>query len=489
MSTIAPLEAPRLDDQTFRVVINGRTVYEPLPKQRLFHETTARYPLYGGAAGGGKSHCLRWHLYLVALSVPGLKCLLLRRKLLDLERSHERFIPQELAAMGLPRECWQSSKHTIALPNGSIIELGHCQHEEDITQYLSAEYDLIAFDELVTFTEYQYLMISSRCRTTIPGFQPRVLGATNPGGPEASWVRRRWVDRDVTEDEDAEYRVEDYAYIPATLDDNTHLNQAEYARTLNRLAPELRRAFRDGDWNVFLGQFFPEFRRPLHVVEFEPMPPSYQRVCGIDWGYAHEGVCLWTCLTPEGYLDVEDEYVFNGPRRDKQIVREVAAEILRRHAARGLLVKRTYADPALDAQRGHDSGETMLETFRKYGVRLTKADNDRTNGWARLRAWLRTRPDGAPFIRIHPRCGYLIRTFGQVVMDEDRPEDVDTDGPDHALDTLRYIVMGRPAPAGDVADVAYPPGTVGHLRQQLAAMDVQRRVLGVGNVRRRKYAY
>ncbi len=472
------------------IVINGRTVYTPFAKQVAYHQSTARFPLYGGSKGCGKSQAIRWDHYMPSLAVPGFKSLILRRKLEELKRSHIRFCPLEAKLMGAEWRPSEVGAGVMRFPNGSLIEFGHCQHEEDVAQYLSAEYDRISFDELVTFTEYQYLMISSCCRTKIPGVIPRVGGATNPGGPESLWVKRRWIDKDVSEDEDPDYHPDEYEYIPALPHDNPYLNWPEYERMLNRLPPELRRAYKEGDWNVFLGQFFPEFRRPLHVVEFTPQPTAYARYAGIDWGYQSEGVCLTACLTPDGYLDIEDEYVFNGPRRDKQIAREVAAEIVRRRARLGIEVRRTFADPSMGEQRGHESGETMMQTFQRHGVALTKGDNDRLNGWARIRAWLRPRPDnGLPFLRIHPRCAYLIRTFAGVTMDEDRPEDLDTDGPDHALDALRMLVMGRPAPASDPVHVSYPPGTVGYLKQQILSHDVHRRVLGSGNVRKRKYAY
>lgn len=491
MTALATPVPPGVDPTTRKVVINGDVVYEPFSKQCLYHDSLARFPLYGGSKGCGKSKALRWDHYLPSLIVPNMKSLILRRKLVELQRSHLRFVPEEAQKIGAIWKPSDVGAGVLHFPStGALIEFGHCQHEDDVAQYLSAEYDRESFDELVTFTEYQYLMVSSCCRTTIPGLIPRVGGGTNPGGPEAQWVKRRWIDQDITEDEDEDYDAADYEYIPALPEDNPHLNWKEYMRFLNRLPFELRKAYRDGSWDIFLGQFFSEFSRRLHVVEFEPLPASFPRFAGLDWGYSTEGAYLRAVMHPDGYLDVEHEYIFNGPRRKKQITRQVGEEIVDINSRDGVRVRRTYADPSLDEQRGHETGETMMDTFRRAGVPLIKGDNDRVNGWARLRAWLSARPDNAlPFLRIHPRCAYLIRTFGAVVMDEDKPEDVDTDGPDHALDALRYLVMGRPAPQGEIPKVAYPPGTVGYMKQHAFSHDVHRRVLGTHNVRKRRYAY
>jgi phage terminase large subunit len=473
-----------------KFALNGKVIYEASDKQLAYHNSPAPYPLYGGSKGCGKSIALRFDHYLPSLLVPRMKSLILRRKLVELQRSHLRFVPQEAQALGAVWKPSDVGAGVLYFPNTqALIEFGHCQHESDVDQYLSAEYDRLSWDELVTFTEFQYLTVGSCCRTTIPGLIPRVGGATNPGGAQAQWVKRRWIDKDVTEDEDPDYNPADYDYIAALPTDNRHLDWKQYMKMLNRLPPELRRAYRDGDWNIFIGQYFPEFRRNVHVQEFEPAPKSLPRTAGLDWGYASEGAYLVTCYHPDGFLDIEDEYIFNGPRRDKQIAREVAQEIVRRNQMRGITIRRTYADPAMGEARGHESAETYLDTFRKHGVPCDEADNDRVSGWARMRAWLRNRPDGQPFLRIHPRCAYLIRTLGALTMDEKKPEDLDTDGPDHAADALRYVIAARQAPPEAKIEMAYPPGTVGHMRQSLAGHDVSRRVLGTGNVRLRKFAY
>jgi hypothetical protein len=56
------------------------------------------------------------------------------------------------------------------------------------------------------------------------------------------------------------YNPGDYDFIRARLDDNPiYANDLEYRRTLEALPEHLRRAFLDGDWNVFAGQYFDIF--------------------------------------------------------------------------------------------------------------------------------------------------------------------------------------------------------------------------------------
>jgi phage terminase large subunit len=456
-----------------------------------FHQCTAPYPLFGGAVGGGKSHAGRWDFHMRCLAVPLFRGLILRRNLPDLRRTHARDCAIEANQLGARWAANANGAGEVHYPNGSLMELGHCQHEHDVAIYLSAEYDAIFFDELVTFTEYQYQMLRTRCRTTKPGVQPRVSAGSNPGGAQSLWVKRRWITRDITLDEDPEYKESDYAFIPSKLSDNPYLNSFEYEKTLRALPPELRRAYLEGDWDVFLGQFFSEFRKDTHVREYTA-PGHLTRTCGLDWGFANEGVCLWGVILPDGQLLIEDEYVFNGPRKNKQIASEVATEIARRNKERGIRVRATFADPAMFAPMGH-VGETLAQTFAKHGVPLTEANNDRIHGWSKLRAWMRpmpkaaAEPDERPWMVIHPRCGFIIRTLPQLVMDENQPEDCDTDGPDHAADALRYLCAGRPAPTPDVVQ-ELPEGCAGWLKQQILSAG-RYAPLGARNVRPRRYAY
>jgi hypothetical protein len=248
----------------------------------------------------------------------------------------------------------------------------------------------------------------------------------------------------------------DYCFIPSKLEDNPYLDK-EYEKTLLALPPMLRKAYRDGSWDVWPGQYFPEWDRASHVAARNDWNPRGHRIyCGIDWGYIRPGCCLWLALAPEGHAYVFDEFVFK-----QTIVSDVAKEIKRRSKEWG--VKPVYV---ADTQMwgGQDqTGEDMRETFGRMGVPLVQAHKDRINGWQRVRAWLGPSPDGRPWMQVHPRCPYLIRTLPSLQQDERDPEIVDTDGDDHAADALRYAVMARPAPGQTSANKTFPAGSLGWL--------------------------
>src|SRR5262252_8310371 len=65
-------------------------IYLPTPRQVEFHESITKHTLFGGAAGPGKSHALRWDVYTRCLRQPGYEALLLRRTFPELEKTHIR---------------------------------------------------------------------------------------------------------------------------------------------------------------------------------------------------------------------------------------------------------------------------------------------------------------------------------------------------------------------------------------------------------------
>jgi len=71
---------------------------------------------------------------------------------------------------------------------------------------------------------------------------------------------------------------------------------------------------------------------------------------------------------------------------------------------------------------------------------LKKANKDRIGGWENMQSWLTDAPDGIPYWQVSSLCTNLIRTLPELVHDEHKVEDVDTDGEDHAGDDQRYML-------------------------------------------------
>lgn len=414
---------------------------KPNPRQLDFFKARARHICYGGARGGGKSWAMRTKLVMLAGRYDGLKILLMRRTLPELEGNHIR----PLLAM-LPRELvrYNDSKKVFAFPNGSIIQLGYCDAERDVYRYQGQEYDVIGLEEATNFAESQWQYIKTCNRGTRQDFTPRMYYTCNPGGVGHGWVKRLFIDRSYATGE----RPEDFVFIPATVRDNTVLMDADpdYIRQLETLPEHLRRAYLDGDWSVFVGQYFSDWRYDLHVVAPFEIPSHWQRYRAIDYGLDMLA-CMWVAFDDTG-----DAYVYRELCRADTIVSDGARLILDATPA-GERIEATYMPSDL-AGRSSDTGVSRYEAFANAGLYGTLVRQGRVDGWARLREWLKPVDDGTgnvrPRMRIFSTCKRLIHDIPLLQYAETGdPSDVAKDPHDitHAPDALRYLCDGRPSPA------------------------------------------
>ena len=248
-------------------------------KQLAFLKADATEVLFGGAAGGGKSYGQLVDALRYAVRYPCSKQLILRRTYAELEKSLIR------TSLGLyPKDIYSynASQHTGKFKNGSLIDFGYCATENDVFQYQSAEYDVIRFDELTHFTEFQYIYLISRLRGT-SGYPKQVKSSTNPGGVGHVWVKERFIDPAPPE---TLFFAGDTSrlFIPSRIDDNHFLTAGDpdYKKRLLHLPESQRRALLYGDWNIFEGQYFHEFAEHLHVCDPFPIPDSWRRFRSID---------------------------------------------------------------------------------------------------------------------------------------------------------------------------------------------------------------
>ena len=413
------------------------------PKQKLFIDAKETEVLFGGAAGGGKSYGQIVDALLFALRYPGSKQLILRRTFSELEKSLIR------TSLGLyPRNLYSfnSSLHTGKFKNGSVIDFGYCAGESDVYQYQSAEYDVIRFDELTHFTEAQYVYLISRIRGA-NSFPKQVKSSTNPGGIGHSWVKERFVDpmppMNAFVGDSGLTRI----YLPAMIDDNFFLKSSDpdYKKRLEALPDRERRALLYGDWDIFDGQYFTEFRSHLHVIDPFEIPSGWRKYRTVDYGLDRLA-CLWIALSPDGVA-----YVYRELCRSDMTIGEASLEIQRLTPKREEIYA-TLAPPDLFG-RSQESGKSKAQIFADYGVRFTKTSNDRECGWLAIKELLR---DTGMGIRLFffSCCTEIIRCLPALVRDRLRPTDCATEPHNitHAPDALRGFAIHhtRPAPSAAV---------------------------------------
>ena len=285
--------------------------YRAFPRQREFHEARAKYRLFGGAAGPGKTKALLWEAIRQALEVAGSDTLLLRRTFPELETSlltqFRRDVPRELY------RSYNEEKHVVTWNNGSTTRFGYCRDENDVYQYQGAEFLFIGIDELTHFTLKQWQFLTSRNRCAVQEYSsgpnagkrvvPCMAGATNPGNIGHAWVKELWIDKQPPTgyDRPEQYDPIDYDFIPARIADNPiYANDKNYLKTLEALPDRLRRAFLEGDWSVFAGQYFDVFEIGRHTARAEEigMQPWWLRWISIDWGFHHPSAVYWHCAVP-----------------------------------------------------------------------------------------------------------------------------------------------------------------------------------------------
>jgi len=288
-----------------------RNWYTPFHQQELFHKSRAKYRLFGGAAGPGKSKALLAEAIGQALEVAGSDTLLLRRTFPELESSLLTYFRRDV-----PRDLYRSyneAKHVVTWTNGSTTRFGYCRNENDVYQYQGAEFLFIGIDELTHFTLKQWQFLTSRNRCPIleytAGYSkgkkvvPGMAGATNPGNIGHAWVKALWVDRVAPAgfERPELYDASEYEFVRARIEDNPiYANDLNYKKTLATLPDRLRRAFLEGDWTVLEGQYFDLFEIGRHTARAESLRLEEwaPRWISIDWGFKHPSAVYWHGAAP-----------------------------------------------------------------------------------------------------------------------------------------------------------------------------------------------
>lgn len=421
---------------------------------------------YGGSAGGAKSHAIRDVALILASELATLKVLIIRRISTELTSNHINPFFQKYPEL---RNLFNKTERILYLPNGSTIHFGSSNNEDDIYSFQGAEYDLIFIDEATHFTQAMIEFLMTRNRSTINGYRAKTSMTMNPGGIGHAYIKRIFIDKQYTDNEIAD----NYVFIQAKISDNVlwcidtlrqkgHtvqeyyekwtenermdfcLQYSEYAKRLSNLPEELKRAYLDGDWEVFGGQFFKTFDKKKQIIEPFEIPEQWKLIGAIDPGFSSP--CSFQLQAQDYSGNIYNVVTYYEEQRPPEEHASAIKELILNCQWTGgrmpsLVVSGRDAFAKKDRYSIIANERTFADVFLANGIYLTPAVTDRILGWW---TWKSLMPDR--FFIFKGLNDDLVREMEGVISDSKRGEDIQGRGndekvPDHALDCARYGIM------------------------------------------------
>lgn len=358
------------------------------------------YTLFGGARGPGKSYWLRWYClrFLVRaykLGFPGMRVMLACE---DYPSLRERQIVKIMAEFPLALGTYHATRNEFTVVpelGGGVIAL---RNLDDASKYQSAEFGLIAVDELTKNSEKTFHVLRSSLRW--PGFEGdgygvRFVAASNP---EANWVRAYWLEHRMPVE--LSVQADQFVFVSALPDDNPHLPPS-YWQTLETLPGALRQAWRFGDWYASVeGLVYENFNQD-NITDEEPDLEQPIELA-IDDGYSPDPrATLFLQRRPNGILVFDEMYQLK--TLEEETIEDILDRCQKNNWPRPELAVVSHEAPALrDRLRRSDIPARNWLSKRAAGDRSTRR--------AAIQKTLAFMCDGKGYrgIQINRRCRHLL---------------------------------------------------------------------------------
>lgn len=418
---------------------------------------------FGGARGGGKTDtALGRQLYGAEQYGRGWNGIMFRRKYKDFSELRRRI--DQLISEGMPAERIGGANQTnyLRFANGAVVTLMSMEHPDSLADHQGQQYTEVSIEEAPTIPFVAMMIEKLKGSMRSAGGVPCSMFLTgNPGGPGHMAIKHMFIDPAPPGSVIYDAAGETAIFIPSKVTDNKVLmdNDPKYVKRLLSITdPITRKAWVDGDWDVYIGQAFP-FNADVHVIRNPPPVPEDAVIYWtFDWGFGKPFSIGWWWIDGDGRVyRFAEWYGFNGiPNEGLRLTdSEVAVGILEREHKMGLTGRKIvrYAGHDCFAKKPDykmgDQIKSTAETFAEYGIILNKGNSDRQQKIRQFRERLKIARDAdgniveMPMMRVYPNCSEFIRTIPALCMDEGE-EDVDTDQEDHVYDESCHIVMARP---------------------------------------------
>lgn len=429
---------------------------QPGPQKQLI-DCPLKEILFGGARGGGKTDGVlgKWAIKERRYG-KAFNGVFFRQEMPQaddlIERARDIFEPHGAEYNKVERQ--------FQMPNGGRLRFRPLESVRDANKYQGQNLSDAAIEEAGNYPMPDPIWRIRAALRSAAGVPTQMILTANPGGAGQQWIKRRYIDpapqgNAIINESLPNGSVHRYIYIPSRVQDNRMLlaQNPDYIDNLWLVGSEqLVRAWLDGDWSVVEGAYFDCWSEKM-IVRPCKLPDHWHRFRSFDWGSAKPFSVGWWAVSdgeipefPRGALiRYREWYGSTSPNVGlKMTAEQVADGIREREQEDGQIYG--VADPAIFAE---DGGPSIAERMNRRGVNFRPADNKRVSRLGAMGGWDQMRQrmigeDGRPMIYTFSTCTDSIRTIPALQHDTGRPEDLDTNGEDHAADEWRYACMSRP---------------------------------------------
>ncbi len=466
--------------------MNIKITLEPkqIELKNLIEDSLYTWIGYGGARGGAKSFAIRELALYFGLKY-GIKVFLFRRNRSELLDNHIYPLLQNHPDLKKYFNKQEMTLFNPAEPKQPLIKFGYADNDTDVYTYQGSEYPLMFIDEATQSTQemIEFLKTSNRDpEGKFPGPAKMVL-TMNPGGVGHAFIRRIFIDRSYTGNENPD----NYVFIQASVWDNVYwvmrqlkkdkisvkqyykwpekkkieytLKYSDYAQNLATLPEELKRAYLFGDWDIFGGMFFKGFDSKAEIIEPFRIPKEWRLIGALDPGFSSP--CAFSLLAQDfdGNVYVIATY-YESEKNAIEHARSIKAQfffdspvwaLIGRYPSMIVAGLDAWARKDRWAVMGND--KTWAEWWAQEGLYLTRATTDRKAGWW---AWKALLPNKFFIFKGFNKA--LVSEMTALVTDKKDVEDIQGKGnnpnvADHAVDEVRYGIMALTKPYKEEKEV------------------------------------
>jgi len=322
-------------------------------------------------------------------------------------------------------------------------------------------------DEATQFLEEEFRYLGG-CLRGVNEIPKRFYLTCNPGGVGHRWVKRLFIDKAYkcdSENWEENENPDDYTFIFAKIEDNVAMRDRapqayeQYLKMLSSLPVNIRDAYRNGNWDILGGNYFPEFGETHIVRKVDgkyniPGFESFVRYRAIDYGFDMLA-CLWIAIDHAGRCYVYREFNQGKDNAMRELLASEAANEIKSHTPANENVVITFAPPDLWNRKSTD-GKSSAEEIMINGVGLVRSNNDRTQGGMQVKELLNTAPDEKPWLMVLDCCPDLIAHLTDIQSDVKDPNKYSTEPHKitHNVDALRYFCISRTLPTEMAKEIA-----------------------------------